>query len=343
MKRLVLATVLVALLAVTLTVAACGGKDVPAGAIAAVGDDGVVTQEQFDAIMTQAKAQYEASGYDFPEEGSATYDRLVGAIVASLVQTEVVTQQAKEMGVSVSDEDFAERMDQTITSVGGEKKFKELLKQYSMTREQAEAQIRVGMLTEAVQQKVYEGVEISDEKVKAYFEDPENAAQFSQAETRDTRHVLVKTKAEAEEVRDLLAADPSDANWKKVAKEYSTDPGTKDNGGSLGPISKGDWVASFEKATWGLDVDEISVPVKSQYGWHVIQVTKVTPASSQTFDEAKESIRQMLLYQKQSTAWTDWLEQAKKDAEVVYAAGFDPDILTASPEAEASPSASATE
>jgi parvulin-like peptidyl-prolyl isomerase len=342
MKRLVLAVALVMLLAVSLTVAACGGNEVPAGAIAAVGD-GVVTQEQFDELMAQAKAQYASQdGVEFPEEGTPSYNQLVASLVNYLVQNELIAQKAEELDVTVSDKDLAERVTQVEESVGGEKKLTKLLKDYAMTMEQLEDQLRASMLSDSVKQKVYEDVKISDEKIQEYYDDPANEAQFKQPETRDARHVLVKTEAQAEEVQALLEADSSDKNWEKVAKEYSEDPGSKDSGGALGAVSKGQMVPEFEKATWKLDVDEVSVPVKSQFGWHVIQVTKVTPAKTQTFDEAKETIRQMLLYQEQATAWTDWLEQATEEADVVFAAGFDPDKLTApaSPATQPSPEAS---
>lgn len=338
MKRLVFAAALLALLAVLLTVASCGGNTVPAGAIAAVGD-GVVTQEQFDEIMTQAKAQYAAQegAPAFPEEGTAQYNQLVASIVEYLVQNELIAQKAEELDVKVTQEELDERLKQIEESVGGKKKLDKLLKEQSVTIEQLTAQVEASMLTDAVKQKVYDDVKVSDEQVKEYFEDPANADQFKQPETRDTRHVLTKTKAEAEEVRALLAADSSDANWKKVAKKYSEDRGSKDSGGSLGPVQKGRMVPEFEKAAWKLDVDEISAPVKSQFGWHVIQVTKVTPATTQTFDDAKERIRQMLLFQEQAEAWTKWLDEAKKDADVVYAAGFNPAQLTAPPTASPEP------
>jgi parvulin-like peptidyl-prolyl isomerase len=345
MKRLLLAAALFALVAVPLTATACGGNEVPAGAIAAVGD-GVVTQAQFDDIMAQAKASYasEPTAPAFPEEGTAQYNQLVAAIVSYLVQNELIAQKAKELDVTVSDKDVQDRLAQYKQAAGGEKKFNKLLKQRNMTLEQLIEQVKAGMLQDAVKQKVYADVKISDEKVKAYYDDPANLAQFKQGESRDTRHVLVKTKAEAAKVSALLAADPSDANWAKVAKKYSTDQASKASGGSLGAVTKGTMVPLFEKAVWNLDVNQVSAPVKTQFGWHVIEVTKVNPAKTQTFDEAKEQIRQMLLYQEQATAWTKWLEQSQKDADVVYAAGFDPDKLTApaTPAAQPSPSASAT-
>ena len=132
-------------------------------------------------------------------------------------------------------------------------------------------------------------------------------------------------------MRRLLEADSSDANWKKVAKQYSTDTGSKNNGGELGSFPKGRMVKAFENAAFALGVNEISVPVKTQYGWHVIEITKKTPATKQTFEQAKSMIQQTLLASQQQTMWQAFIEQATKDAAVMYGAGFDPKTLTASP------------
>jgi parvulin-like peptidyl-prolyl isomerase len=334
MRRPLFAALLLALVLLVPLLAACD-KEVPAGAIAAVGD-GVVTQAEFDEIMEQAKAQFAAQEGEgapaFPEEGTAEYDQLKGSIVKYLVQNAIVEQNAEELGVSVSDADVDQRFTEIIAQVGSEKKLDELLEEQNVTREQLREQIAAQMLLDAVREKVYEDVEITDAQAKEYFEDPENAAQFQQGETRDMRHILTETKAEAEKALAELEADPtSDKLWKQVAAEYSTDPGTKDAGGALGAWPAGRMVPEFDEAAFALEVDEVSAPVKSPFGWHIIQVTAVTPEQNQTFEEAKELIKQTLLYQKQATAWDEWLKKATEEAEIVYAPGFDPLELTAAP------------
>jgi parvulin-like peptidyl-prolyl isomerase len=338
MKKLALVFVILVFAALPLALAACGEKEVPAGAIAAVGD-GVVTQQQFDEIINQVKAQYGSQqGATFPKEGSAQYDQLKAQIVTYLIQSEIIVQQAKDMGVSVSDKELAASVKQVEQSVGGAKEFKKALKQYGMTQAQLEQRLKTSTLQDKVKQKVYADVKVTDEQVKKYYEDPKNKAQFHQAASRDVRHILVKTKAEAEKVRALLAADDSDANWKKVAAKYSTDPGSKDTGGLYSGVQKGQMTPKFDQAVWSQKSGQLSEPVKTPYGWHIIEVVKDNPKSVQTLDQAKEQIRQMLLYQAQTTAWQDWLKKAEKDAGVVYAPGFDPDALNAS--ASPSPSAS---
>jgi foldase protein PrsA len=340
MKKLIVGLVLLVLV-VPAVISACGGSSatkVPAGAIAAVGT-GVVTQEQFDQIWTQAQAQYksQAGAPPFPKAGTAQYNQLRASIVNYLVQNQVIKDKAASLNVTVTDKAFQDRMKQIITQVGGQKKLDKLLKQQSVTQAQLEQQLKAQMLQDAVQQKVYAGITVSQADIQKYFDNPANKAQFNVPESVDARHILVKTKAEADKVRALLEADNTDANWKKVAAKYSTDSGSKNNGGSLGNFPKGRMVKPFENAAFALPVGQISQPVKTQFGYHVIEVTKKTPGSKQTLAQAKATIEQQLKYQKQSTAWEDWLKKAMAAAGVAYAAGFNPATLTASP----SPAASA--
>jgi foldase protein PrsA len=341
MKKLIVGVALLALVVPVLLLTACGEQKVPAGAIAAVGG-GVVTQDQYDQIWKQAEAQYksQAGAPPFPSPGTTQFKQLRASIVNYLVQNEVIKEKAKELGVSITDKEYQAKLKTIVQQVGGQKKLDKLLKQQSVTMDQLKVQLMAQMLQDKVQQKVYSGIKVTQEQIQKYYNDPANKAQFNTPESVDARHILVKTKAEAEKVRALLEADNTDANWKKVAAQYSTDPGSKNNGGSLGNFPKGRMVKPFENAAFGLEINEISQPVKTQFGYHIIEVTKKTPASKQTLDQAKATIEQQLKYQKQATAWEDWLKQAMKDAGVVYAGGFSPDQLTASPSPAASSSAS---
>ena len=339
MKKLIVGVVLLALVVPALLLAGCGAQKVPAGAIAAVGS-GVVTQDQFDQIWKQAQAQYksQSGAPPFPSPGTTQFMQLKASIVNYLVQNQIIAEKAKDLGVSVTDKAYQDRMKQIITQVGGQAKLDKLLKQQAVTAKQLETQLKAQMLQDAVQQKVYANIKVSDAEVQKYYDNPANKSQFNTPATVTARHVLVKTKAEADKVRALLAADNSDANWKAVAKQYSTDPGSKNNGGDLGSFPKGRMVKPFEDAAFSLKVGEVSQPVKTQFGYHIIEVTKKSPASKQTLAQAKSTIEQQLKYQKQSTAWEKWLKDAMKAAGITYAAGYDPAQLTASPSPAASSS-----
>jgi len=344
MKKFIVAAVMLAVLVPVFALAGCGGNKVPAGAIAAVGD-GAVTQAQFDQIMAQAEAQYKSQpgAPPFPKAGTTQYNQLKASIVNYLVQNELIKERAASMDVSVTDKEYQDRLKQIVAQVGGQKKLDALLKKQNVTMADLESQLKSQMLQDKLRQKVSDAAKVSAAEVTAYYNDPKNASQFVTPESVDARHVLVKTKAEALKVQKLLAADNSDANWSKVAKQFSIDTGTKNNGGSLGNFPKGRMDPAFEKVAFSSKPGTVAMPVKTKWGWHVIEVTKKTPGSKKkTLEEAKPMIEQQLKLQKQSTAWEDWLKKATKDADIVYAAGFNPATLTAAPSPSGSPVPSAS-
>jgi parvulin-like peptidyl-prolyl isomerase len=350
MKKALLAAVVLAVVVPALILAGCS-KSVPSGAIAQVGS-GTVTQQQFNEIWSEAQAQYKSQGVKLPAKGSAQYNQIRASIINYLVQNEVINQLAAKssvdvtiagkkvsvpMKVAVTAKDVQARLAQIKKQVGGEKKFQKLLTQQGYTLAALMAQLKASMVQSKVQQNVVGKITVTPQQLQTYY--TKHLSQFQQAATVDARHVLVKTKAEAEHVRALLAAKNTDANWKAVASKYSIDTGTKSTGGELGSFPRGRMVKPFENAAFSLKVNEISQPVHTQYGWHVIEVTKKTPASKQTFAQAKATIQQTLLATQQQTVWQAFLKQAIKDAGVAYAAGYNPDALTASPSAAASASA----
>ncbi len=328
-RRLLLATALLFVAATAVLAQGCG-RTVPAGAIAAVGDS-AVSNAQFDQLISQTKAEAKSSGTTFPDTGSATYKQYAAQIVTYLVQEKVIEEKAAALGLTVSETTVNASFNKMVSANGGKKKVRSILKGYGMTMADLKDSVYQKLLAQKVYDHIIAGVKVSEQELRASWK--KNASSYQQKETRTTRHILVKAKATAQKVRALLLAGSS---WKKVARQYSTDPGTKTKGGNLGAITKGEMVAAFEKAAFSLRKGVISGPVKTQYGWHIIEVTAITPAKSVTYKQARSQLQQSLLQQKQQSTWTSWLEAAVKDANVVYAVGYDPATLTASPSASAS-------
>jgi len=340
MKKFIVAVVLLAVL-VPAVLAGCGGTKVPAGAIAAVGS-GVVTQQQFDAIWSQAEAQYKntAGAPAFPKAGSAGYDQLKASIVNYLMQNEVIKQQAAKLGVTVTAAALDARVKQITTQVGGQTKLDALLKKNAVTMADLRAQLQAQMLQDAVKAKVAAQAKITPAQIKAYFENPANSHQFQTAATATAKHILVPSQALALKIQKMLQANNTPAEWAKLAKQYSIDPGTKNKGGDLGSFASGAMVKPFNTAAFSLKIGTVSAPVKTQFGYHIIEVTKRTPASNMTLAQATAQIKSTLLYTQQTAAWDKWLKGAVAAAGIKYATGFNPaDLVTTSPSASPSPSA----
>ncbi len=319
---------LLALCALVLGVTACGGDekrtaaDVPADAIALLGDT-EVPRSEFDALLQRAEGSYKAQKREFPKAGTPEYQDLKTRAVSFLVQRYQFRKEAEELGIEVSDEDAQKELDKIKKDSfeGSDKKFQEALKREGLTEEEALTELRDRILQERLYAKVTEDIKISDKEIEAYYE--KNKQQFSKPASRDVAHIISKTKAKADE---LHAEIEGGANFAALAKANSTDKSTAKKGGKL-PVTKGSTVPAFDKIAFELDTGEVSDPVKTQFGWHIIKaLTDVKESEATPLSEVEKSIRQQLETQKKNDTLQDWLKSIGKkyEGETVYAAGFEP-------------------
>ena len=194
------------------------------------------------------------------------------------------------------------------------------------------------MLSDKIFKAVTKDVKVTDaEALQAYTEQKD---QYQTAESRQVRHILLqekdsngqidfaKSKAEADRIYAELQGG---ADFAALAKEHSADTASAADGGKY-LANRGQSVPAFDKAAFELDTNEISRPVKTEYGYHVIQpIADATPAKVTPFAEVKASIKAGLLSQKQSEVMTKWVEELQKDYEgkISYSTGFAPPELPA--------------
>ncbi|WP_223254486.1 peptidylprolyl isomerase [Bacillus sp. HNG] len=152
---------------------------------------------------------------------------------------------------------------------------------------------------------------MTDDEVKTYFE--ENKDSFAQPEQVQASHILVDDEGTANEVATKLA---DGADFAELAKEYSKDTANAGAGGELGYFGKGEMVADFENAAFSLGIDEISDPVKTEYGYHIIKVTDKKEAKEATFEENKDSIYKVLFDQKISEEYSAWLTEKTEEYKI---------------------------
>ena len=139
------------------------------------------------------------------------------------------------------------------------------------------------------------------------------------------RHILVQKKALADRLYAQLKAG---ANFAALAKKYSKDPGSAANGGKL-TISKGQTVPAFDKTAFALKKGQLSPPIHTQYGYHIIQaLSDIKPSQKTPFDTVKASIKQQLEQQKKTDVVTKWDENTRKyfcgDTRIKYQVGYQP-------------------
>src|SRR5918995_1798345 len=287
---------ILALAAASLGVAAFAGcgNDVPAGAVAKVGD-ATITQDEFDkwlntaakgnaqggtavvpdppeftkCITAKAKAplpedQKKPSDAALKKQCKADYDRLKQEVMQFLIQAEWVQQEAEDQEIKVTD-----------------------------------AQIKTSF---------EDAKKVSDEDIEAYYE--KNKKRFAQPERRDLRVVLTKTEAKAEQAKKALDSGQS---FKKVVKQYSIDEASKSQAGLLPAVSEGQQEKAFDTAIFEAEKGKLEGPVKTQFGWYVFEVEKITKASQQTLDQSKETIKNLLRSQRQQKALDEFIKSFRED------------------------------
>jgi peptidyl-prolyl cis-trans isomerase C len=152
-----------------------------------------------------------------------------------------------------------------------------------------QTQMNTTIARAVVQKSVENDSGITDAKLKAHYD--ANKSNYKEGETITASHILVKTEPEAEALLEELKGGK---DFAELAKEKSTGPSAP-QGGDLGSFGRGRMVPDFEQAAFALKAGEVSQPVKTRFGWHVIKVTEHTEGKQQDFEQAKEEIRKALV------------------------------------------------
>ncbi len=317
-------TVLLAVCALALGAAACGGgdessdaEDVPADAIALVGDQ-PVPKAEFTGLMDRAEQGYDAQKREFPKVGSPEYQELKTRAVQFLVERYQYRLEAEALGVEVTDAEVTKRLDEIKKQSfeGDDEKFAAELEKLGLTEEDAREEVRDRLVQEGIYEEVTGDITVTDAQISEYYE--ANEDEFT--EPRQMRHILVKKEALANRLHAQLE---DGASFAALAREFSTDETSSKQGGKL-TVTKGQTVPEFDKLAFELDEGEVSDPVKTQFGWHIIEA--LAPIAVTPLDEAKETIRQQLTDQRKQAAMETWVTETKRkySQDVVYAVGFAP-------------------
>ena len=322
MKRsLMLAAAALAVL--TVVAAGCGDTDeVPQDAVAVV-DGTPISKSTLDELLARTKKTYATQKRQFPKAGTQEYQSLQTQAVAFLVQRQEYAREADKLGVKITDAQIQKKVDDVKKQYfgGDQKKFEAGLKAQSYTIEALREDARAQLVSEGIYKDITGNAKISDAEAQQYYD--QNIDRYKVAESREVRHILVKTKNEADQIRSEIEGG---ADFATLAKEKSLDPGSKDQGGKL-TVTRGQTVAAFDKAAFALKTNELSQPVKTQFGYHLIQpLAAVKPGSVTPFEQVKSQIRSQLESERNNSAVNDWVAKVEKSYKdkVQYAAGFEP-------------------
>ncbi|MEA2352629.1 MAG: foldase protein PrsA [Thermoleophilaceae bacterium] len=356
MRKIRFVTLFLAALAVALLVAGCG-DDVPKNGVAKVGDH-VITKAEFNHWLAAAARQQSQGQPGQPPSAAAVpdppnftnciaekqkqpvpkgaqkppaaqlkaqckqqYDGLKTQTMQFLISAQWLQQEADKRGVKATPAQVQKTFeDQKKQAFPKEADYQKFLKTSGRTEADLLFQVKLSVLTNALQAKVTEKAGNPSQKdIADYYN--KNKKRFAQPESRDLLVVLTKNQKKAQAaLGELKKKKP----WKAVVKKYSVDTASKAQGGKLPGVTKGTQEKAFDAAIFSAQKGQIKGPVKTQFGYYVFQVTKVTPASQQTLAQATETIKNLLKSQEQQKALNDFVKDFQKSNrdKTVCAKGF---------------------
>ena len=223
------------------------------------------------------------------------------------MQQALIDQYAKDNKIDIAQGDI-DKKEADIKSKYPPGQFEQILKQQGLTETDVQNILRQQLV---IEKAVAPMVHVTDADVAAYF--AKNHATLDTKPQVRARHILVADQKTADMIEAKLK---SGGNFADLAKQYSTDPSTKDKGGELGFFTHGQMVPAFDAAAFALPVGAISAPVKSPFGWHIIQVEERKPAVIATLKNSAATIRTTLTAQQQQQQIPVFLQQLRSKANI---------------------------
>lgn len=244
---------------------------------------------------------------------SELFDQLIlnggSQILDSMITEELIKQEAEKAGFKVTDADLEQELTSFKKGFSSDEEFNMLLMQSGMTLD--EVKNKFMPMQVRLRKILGPQVTITEDDMKKYYE--ENKEMMATPEQVKASHILVATKEESEAI---LAQLKGGADFATLAKEKSTDPGSKEQGGDLDYFGKGMMVKEFEDAAFSLPVGELSNVVQTSHGFHIIKVTDKKAATTPTYDQKKDDIKEELTSQKIQELSGPWMEEIKGKAKI---------------------------
>ncbi len=261
------------------------------------------------AAPKPAKGQPKPTDTQFKQQCQSEYEGLRDQVLQFLISAQWISNEASEQDVKVTEKEVDKAFQTTKKqNFPKEADFKKFLTSSGMTLDDLLFRVRLNTLSEKLREKVTKGKDkVTPAQIASYYN--KNKARFAQPERRDLRIVLTKTEAKADEARAALAGGDG---WKAVTKKYSIDQASKGQGGTLLAVAKGQQEKSLDAAVFKAAKGALTGPVKTQFGYYVFQVQKITKASQQTLKEATPTIKQLLASQNQQKALDGFVKDFQK-------------------------------
>lgn len=248
----------------------------------------------------EQKSQRKPSAEQLKKECEEAYDTAAQSALNQLVNFNWIEEEVERRGLTIRQAALArERQTLIDSNFQGEENYKEFLDQYGFTQADVDLTLAYQLGSTMITQDATEDLpaEPTEDELRREFRLQYD--QFVQPETRDLRVIKAKSEADAKAAREAIE---SGASWSETARKYSTDPLTKDQGGSVIGTTAADQPVSFAGTVFKADAGELLGPIKDPLGWYVVKVQKITPKVEPKFEDVQAQLAQTITQTRQQEA-----------------------------------------
>lgn len=250
-------------------------------------------------------------GVDFSRgEAARQRPQVARSVLDQLIERTLILQEARRTGRLATDAEVDRRVGELAEGFPSQEEFEKALLREGISRAELRDRVRFELTVRRILNSL-PVPEVREEEARAYFQ--ANRERFDEPERVRVRHILLRTEAEARvALARLRAGEPFD----RLARELSQDPASRERGGDLGVVAPGQTVPEFEQTAFSLQPGQLSDPVRSSFGYHVIQVTQRLPARKATWETSREAVLRLVRDAKRRAAFERWLQQARSRARI---------------------------
>ena len=295
-----------------------------------------VTTKELNSYMEFLKNQNPQS---IPDKSDDRYKILQSNILDSILVLKVIESYGNKNGFKVNKEDIDAEYAKIVANYNSEDEFLQYLKDKKVSIAFLREQLKNQILRDKIFNKITEDVNVSQKEVEDYYN--ENIEElFTVPEQVKVSHILIKFNIpEGQELNDSIKKEAMEkiltvqkelsngAEFAELAKKYSEDTISAENGGDIGFISKGQTVPEFEKSAFSLGINEVSQVIETYYGYHIIKVTDKKEEYIKKFEEVKDTINKYLLNNKQMEKWQAFITEIVKNSKIVYTTSLKGQLL----------------
>jgi foldase protein PrsA len=265
----------------------------------------------FTSCISQVRKQLpelaKTSTKEVKADCSQLFTQLNSEVMSFLIESYWYQADAHKLGITLTDKQMTKAYDAAKKAqFPTAKQYTAFLTESGQTDADIRFRVRVNTLYERLVKRYTKKVTTAD--IASYYKAHES--EFGTPETRNIRIVLTKTQGNAQSA---LTALKSGASWDTVAKKYSTDASSKDNGGLLTGIEEGQEEHALNAVAFSAPLNKLEGPVHGTFGWYVVQVVKITPATHESQAKSTKLIKQELKQQNETAAENQVTKLSKKD------------------------------